>query len=219
MRKHGFGQCRTAAGDEPFGRAGVQRPLSGAYGASALSKGGSRMETIGGTGARAGPRAIRGRDAGGADPLSLGNAVEAAARRSEGEDWSRAVLDRLPVAIYTTDPEGRITYYNQAAADFAGRRPEIGKDRWCVSWRLYRTDGTPLPHDQCPMAVALRENRPVRGVEAILERPDGSRVWFVPFPTPVHDASGTLVGAVNLLVDITDRKAAENARARLAAIV
>jgi PAS domain S-box-containing protein len=145
--------------------------------------------------------------------------VETAARRRERERWCRQVLDALPAAIYTTDAAGRITYYNQAVVDLAGRRPELGKDEWCVTWRLYRPDGTPLPHDQCPMAVALKENRPVRGEEAILERPDGTRVPFLPFPTPLRDASGALIGAVNMLVDITDRQVADNARAYLAAIV
>src|SRR5579883_214636 len=135
------------------------------------------------------------------------------------EQAAREVLDRLPAAIYTTDAAGRVTYYNQAAVELAGRRPDLGKDEWCVTWRLYRPDGTPLPHDQCPMAVALKENRTVRGAEAILERPDGTRVPFLPFPTPLRDAEGRLVGAVNLLIDITDRKEAESARAYLAAIV
>jgi PAS domain S-box-containing protein len=135
------------------------------------------------------------------------------------EAWFRTVLDALPSAVYATDAAGRITYFNQAAADLAGRRPRLGKDEWCVSWRLYWPDGTPMPHDQCPMAVALRENRPVRGIDAVLERPDGTRVAFVPYPTPLRDASGALVGAVNMLVDISARKASEDVRAYLAAIV
>ena len=128
---------------------------------------------------------------------------------SERERGFRALLDALPAAIYTTDADGRVGYYNQAAATLAGREPEVGRDRWCVTWKLLRPDGTPLPHDECPMATALRENRPVRGVEAIAERPDGVRVPFLPFPTPLRDASGALIGAVNMLVDISDRKAAE----------
>ncbi|RXZ65512.1 PAS domain-containing sensor histidine kinase [Pelagerythrobacter rhizovicinus] len=119
------------------------------------------------------------------------------------------LLQALPAAIYTTDAEGRITFYNQAAADLAGRTPELGVDEWCVTWKLYRPDGTPLPHEECPMAVALREERAVRGEEAIAERPDGSRTPFIPYPTPLRDADGRLIGAVNMLVDISDRKAAE----------
>lgn len=119
------------------------------------------------------------------------------------------LLGALPVAVYTTDVAGRITYYNQAAVDLAGRRPTLGSDEWCVTWRLYRPDGRPMPHDQYPMAVALREDRPIRGEEAVAERPDGTRVPIIPYPTPLHDSSGTLIGAVNMLVDVSESKRAE----------
>ena len=129
------------------------------------------------------------------------------------------LLEALPVPVYTTDAEGRITFYNQAAADLWGRRPQLGTDEWCGSWRIWWPDGRRLPHDQCPMAVALKEGRPIRGVEAVAERPDGTRVHFLPFPTPLHDASGRVTGAINLLMDITDRCRAEQDSAHLAAIV
>lgn len=131
----------------------------------------------------------------------------------------RQIIDALPAAIYTTDAAGRLTHYNAAAVDFSGRVPELGTDLWCVSWKLYSADGMPLPHDQCPMAVSLKEGRLIRGVEAIAERPDGVRRWFVPYPTPLHDESGQMVGGINMLVDITERKEAEQAQAHLAAIV
>lgn len=129
------------------------------------------------------------------------------------------LLQALPVAVYTTDAEGRITFYNDAAAALWGCRPELGAARWCGSWRLYWPDGRPMRHDECPMAVTLREGRPIRGVEAVAERPDGSRVAFRPYPTPLRDESGRLTGAINLLIDIEARKSAEIAAARLAAIV
>jgi PAS domain S-box-containing protein len=131
----------------------------------------------------------------------------------------RDILDALPAAIYTTDANGRITYFNQAAVEFSGRQPEVGTDQWCITWKLYRLDGTRLPHDQCPMAVSLREQRPVRGEEAIAERPDGSRIRFAPYPTPLFDQNGRLVGAVNMLVDTTDQHKSEIESAHLAAIV
>ena len=129
------------------------------------------------------------------------------------------LLEALPVPVYTTDAQGRITFYNQAAADLWGRRPQLGTDEWCGSWRIWWPDGRRLRHDQCPMAVALKEGRPIRGVEAVAERPDGTRVHFLPFPTPLHDASGRVTGAINLLMDITDRCRAEQESAHLAAIV
>jgi PAS domain S-box-containing protein len=127
----------------------------------------------------------------------------------------RQLLDALPVAIYTTDSAGRIMFFNQAAAEFSGRTPEIGSDHWCVTWRLYWPDGRPMAHDECPMARALKEDRPIRGGEAIAERPDGTRVPFMAYPTPLHDASGRLVGAVNMLVDITAAKEVDQARVQL----
>lgn len=127
----------------------------------------------------------------------------------ESERRYRELLDALPVAVYTTDAEGRITLYNEAAAAFAGRRAEPAKERWCITHRLYRPDGTFLPHDECPMAVALRTGEPQHGVEAIAERPDGTRAWFIPHPTVVRDASGDVIGGINVLVDITERKQAE----------
>jgi len=142
-------------------------------------------------------------------------------RRAENElrdreQRFRELIEALPAAVYTSDAAGRITFYNEAAVELAGRRPVLGIDQWCVTWRLLRPDGTPLPDDECPMAIALKENRPIRGEESIAERPDGSRVTFIPYPTPLHDSSGALIGAVNMLVDITKRKRAEEALQRLA---
>jgi PAS domain S-box-containing protein len=134
-------------------------------------------------------------------------AAEAKLRDSERQ--LKDLLAAIPAAIYTTDAQGKITYYNEAAVELAGRTPTIGSDEWCVTWKLYRPDGTPLRHDECPMAVALREGRPIRNAEAIAERPDGSRVPFIPYPTPLRDSSGKIVGAINMLVDVSERKQAE----------
>jgi PAS domain S-box-containing protein len=136
--------------------------------------------------------------------LSSGSAADT----SFHERQFRDLLQALPAAIYTTDANGRVTFFNRACIEFAGRTPKIG-DMWCVTWKLFRPDGTPLPHEDCPMAIAIKENRPVRDVEAIAERPDGSRICFMPYPTPLRDETGKLIGAVNMLVDITTRKQAE----------
>lgn len=129
------------------------------------------------------------------------------------------VLEALPEAVYITDAEGRITYYNEAAARLWGVRPELGESEFCGSWKLYWPDGTPLAHSECPMAMALKEKRAIRNVEAIAERPDGVRVPFMPFPTPLFDENGELTGGVNMLVDITERAIADETTQRLAAIV
>jgi PAS domain S-box-containing protein len=135
------------------------------------------------------------------------------------EDTSRVVLAALPVAVYTTDADGTITFYNEAAARFWGREPELFQEKWCGSLKLYWPDGTSLPLDECPMAQTLKTGLPVRGVEAIVERPDGSRAFFVPYPTPLFDDKGRLTGAVNMLIDVTERKQLERSQAHLSAIV
>ena len=146
-------------------------------------------------------------------------ARSAVQRLRENEQQFHSMIEALPAAVYTTDAEGYITFYNQAAAELAGRKPEIGIDQWCVTWRLFQPDGSPLPLEQCPMAIALKERRPVRGEELIAERPDGGRARLVPFPTPLFDNEGCLIGGINMLVDITERHASEAENARLAAIV
>jgi PAS domain S-box-containing protein len=144
-------------------------------------------------------------------------AIEDAPARDD--ERSRKVLDALPAAVYVTDAAGLITYYNEAAVRLWGRRPELYKDQWSGAWKLFRLDGRPLPHDQSPMATALRESRPVRGSTVLAERPDGTRVAFIPYPTPLYDASGALIGAVNMLVDVADHIRGEEVAQLLASIV
>jgi PAS domain-containing protein len=129
-------------------------------------------------------------------------AMPAAAKAGDiGLTAFRQVFDELPFAIYSVDREGRLAYFNPASVDFAGRLPMLGKDKWCVSWKLYSAEGQFIRHGACPMAVAINEGRAVRGVTAIAERPNGTRVPFMPFPTPIRDG-GRLVGAFNMLIAI-----------------
>ncbi len=124
----------------------------------------------------------------------------------ESERHLRSVIDALPVAVYATDAKGQLTHYNQTAVDFSGRTPELGNDKWCKELTLFHPDGTPMPYEECPMAIALNEQRPLFGVEAIAERPDKTRVNFVAHPTPLCDTSGEIIGGINMLIDITEQK-------------
>src|SRR4051794_27305128 len=133
----------------------------------------------------------------------LDTAVNALAAGAEGY----CILDELPAPVYTTDAQGRVTYWNRACVDFAGREPVLGHDRWCVTWQLYTTTGEPLSHADCPMAQTIRERRPVRDAIAIAERPDGTRAAFKPYPTPLFDQHGNFTGAVNMLIDVSEQQA------------
>jgi PAS domain-containing protein len=127
---------------------------------------------------------------------------------TRGADW-RFVLDGLPVPVYTTDSQGAVTYWNKACIDFAGREPQLGSDRWCVTWQLFTMAGDPMPHEDCPMAETVKSRSEVRGKVAIALRPDGTRRAFVPYPTPLFDEAGEFRGAVNLLIDVSEEQASE----------
>ena len=91
--------------------------------------------------------------------------------------------------------------------------PKFGEDRWCDLARFYHSDGTPMAIEDCPTEIALKQGRVVRNLEAILERPDGTRIPIIPYPTPLRDGAGAIVGVLNMTVDISERKKAERALA------
>jgi two-component system, chemotaxis family, CheB/CheR fusion protein len=131
------------------------------------------------------------------------------------------LLDALPAAAYACDAEGLITHFNERAADLWGREPKLNEpsERFCGSMRLFSPDGAPIEHDKCWMARAIKEDRSYDGLEVVIERPDGSRIFGVAHAHPLHDESGRLIGAVNVVVDVSDRKRGEEAQGRLVAIV
>jgi len=129
------------------------------------------------------------------------------------ERESRSLLGALPAAIYVTDPAGRITYCNQNAINLWGAEPKLGTDKWCDFSRFYFADGTPMALDECPTEIALKQGQIVRGREAIIERIDGTRIPIVPYPTPLRDGKGGIVGVMNMTVDISELKKAQRALA------
>ena len=135
--------------------------------------------------------------------------VELPVYRSETE--FRRLLDKLPAGAYTCDSQGLITYFNPHAVQIWGRAPKLNDpvDRFCGSFRLFAADGAPINHDRCWMALALQMNNEFNGHEIIVERPDGRRLTVLAHANPLRDDAGRLFGAVNVLVDISDRKQAE----------
>jgi len=138
------------------------------------------------------------------------------------EERYRALFDLVPVAIYVCDAEGIIREYNRRAVELWGREPTGSGDgpRFCGSYKIYYPDGRAMPHDECPMARALRgEKLTPEDLEIVVERPDGERRHVVPAPRVLTDKQGRITGAINCLFDITERKRAEKAAMRLAAVV
>jgi PAS domain S-box-containing protein len=122
-------------------------------------------------------------------------------------------LDALPAAAYICDADGLITYYNRRAVEAWGREPRLNdpSDRFCGSFRMATSDGSPVPHDQCWMALCLREKKAYDGERIVVVRPDGSRLLAEIHATPLFDDDGRLLGAINIVLDITERHRAEEA--------
>ncbi len=143
----------------------------------------------------------------------IGQERQAESPLHKGELQFRRLLEKLPAGAYTCDPEGLITYFNQYAVQLWGRAPKLNDpaDRFCGSSKLFSPDGSPITHDQCWMALALKMDKEYNRREIVIERPDGQRLTALAHANPIHDESGKLLGAVNVLVDISNRKRAEEA--------
>src|SRR5688572_13561278 len=126
---------------------------------------------------------------------NLSNAVFALGI-GDDELLSHPVLNALPVAVYTCDTKGYIRMYNPAAVELWGREPEPGKDLWSGSWKLFYPDGRPLPLDECPMAVLLKNGFVIPNHEIIIQRPDGTTRTVISHAKAIMNDKNKIVGAV-----------------------
>lgn len=129
-------------------------------------------------------------------------------RVKETEKQYFDLIQHLPAAIYTCDVQGRVLIYNNAATELWGRSPGSEKGVWCGANALFDPAGNPMRPEDCPMARAVKTGKPIVE-EVIIERPDGSRRHVLSHPTPNFDSSGQIVGATNMMIDITERKLQE----------
>jgi PAS domain S-box-containing protein len=130
----------------------------------------------------------------------------------ESEERFHTLFELGPVAVYSCDASGVIQNFNHRAAELWGREPalEDTDERFCGSFKLFRLDGSFVPHEQCPMADVISGKIPeARDVEVLIERPDGSVVSVVVNIRPLKNERGEITGAINCFYDITERKEAE----------
>jgi len=135
----------------------------------------------------------------------------------QSENWFRSLADHLPVAAYTCDNDGLLTYFNKPAADLWGRSPALQDpaDRFCGAYKLFSSDGFAMTHESSWMAAALRSGQQLNGHEVIIERPDSSRITVLCYVTLFYDQTGRQAGAMSVLIDITVRKCLEEETIRL----
>ena len=138
------------------------------------------------------------------------------------EERYRTLFDMGPMAVCSSDDQGVITDFNTRAVELWGRSPAFGEnvEQFRRSFKFFRPDGTPVGPEQCPIEGVVNGMMPeLSGEELLIERPDGSRIVVVATVQPQKDSQGSTIGAISSFYDISKRKQAEEAQARLAAIV
>jgi PAS domain S-box-containing protein len=161
------------------------------------------------------------------NPIAVMESITDITERKFAEEALRASDERFrtlfelgPVAVYSCDAAGVIQEFNRRAEELWGRRPEVGDtdEHFCGSFKMFRTDGTLMPHEQCPMAeVVAGKLSSVHDAEVLIERPDGSTVSVIANIRPLKNERGEVIGAINCFYDISERKRYEHEREALLA--
>jgi PAS domain S-box-containing protein len=125
----------------------------------------------------------------------------------------QAALDAIPTGFCVCRADGALTRYNKRAVELWGRAPQLGDvgEFSETHFRRYTAQGVRLPFAATPVAVALHSGIPVRGVELLIEQPDGSQVPVLMNAAPLFDAAGRIDGAICSFQELTERKRAEEA--------
>ncbi len=128
----------------------------------------------------------------------------------QSEQRFQTLAKTAPVGIIRTDAEGQCVYVNDHWCEMSGLRPSdaIGK-QWTFA---YHPDDADRMEREWQKAV--RKNLPFRS-ECRLVRPEGDIRWMISRGATETDLNGTITGYIGALVDITDRKAAEEDLAAL----
>jgi diguanylate cyclase (GGDEF)-like protein/PAS domain S-box-containing protein len=126
-------------------------------------------------------------------------------------EYFQKSLEALPICAYTCNTDGLITFYNEAATSLWGRSPKLNDstDRFCGSFKLFSPDGESILHEDCFMAKAIKENKSYTNQKIIIEQPTGKKLTALANANPIHNRKGELIGAVNIIIDITERERAK----------
>jgi len=132
------------------------------------------------------------------------------------DDFYRKLLDDMPDGVYFVDRHRLITYWNKGAEAITGYDSRQVMGRWCGDGLLTHVDaqGRVLCGDGCPLSATMQDGQ-AREVEVFLHHKDGHRVPVRVRASPIRDADGTIVGAVEVFDENQARLAARERIAEL----
>ncbi len=119
-------------------------------------------------------------------------------------------LDRLPVAVFSCDTKGIITYYNNAAENIFGSAPKIGKDHWYDHLKIF--DNNLKKITPANFLGGFHEELSEDSIEIYIERTDGIRYHLLSQPQPMFENDGRLCGYINTLIELNDVDAAKDSK-------
>lgn len=131
----------------------------------------------------------------------------------------QSLIENSPLAIYTSDQHGHLTFLNKAAVQLWGRTPNIGEDLWVGPWKIHAPDGRPMELKDSPMAKALQQMGRFENEEIVIQRPDQTFRRLLVFSIPTYDDNSEFSGTHNTFVDITEKTSYETKQSVLSAIV
>jgi PAS domain S-box-containing protein len=139
----------------------------------------------------------------------------------ESETNYRSMVTALSEGIVVFDPSGAVRACNASAERILGLDLSrmILERSSLADWRTVRSDGTPWPADDLPVAHTLRTGEPCRNVTVGDVRPDGRTAWLQLNCEPIVDSSGNRNGVIVSFADITERREAEEELRKLSRAV
>ena len=132
----------------------------------------------------------------------------------ESENRFRTLVEDIEVGVLLHDRDDRIVLSNPAAARVLGltREQLHGLTSADPQWGLVREDGSELPPDDAPSVVAAHSGQAIRNtVLGVLNRTTGVRRWLQVTAAPRLRPDGSLLHVLVTMIDVTDRKRAEEA--------
>lgn len=152
------------------------------------------------------------------EDIRLDTGLEGFGATTAGVAWLASILSAVPMAMYATDAEGRIVFFNRSAVSLFGDEPKLGSTDWAGVDRLRAPDGSAIPFGKSATQAALRERRAIRGAQGIVLRADGTESRVLVYATPLFDA-GALIGGLNMIVELGEQDHSTYLEQRLAAVV
>lgn len=125
------------------------------------------------------------------------------------ESRLRQVIESMPVGVWLADPQGHLIFSNPVGRQIWGGERLVGLEQYGEYKGWWADSGEPIAPEQWGMARAVRNGEVSLNEEINIQCLDGSRKTILHSALPLKDEAGTLLGAIVIIQDMTERKQAQ----------